>query len=197
MAAYLTFAVAILILAPPAYPQARMRVKQVNLAEMVDLSKDVIRGRVLSVKAEKHPDLQNTETVVITLQVEETLKGTASGQFSFRQVIWNIFDRGTTVGYKVGEDVVLMLLAPSEYGLSSPAGFEQGRFRVQQDAQGNLTVLNGRSNRGLLANLEASVPELSQRVSSSARVVLQNHREGPISYAQFKDIISGVIAARQ
>ncbi len=49
--------------------------------------------------------------------------------------------------------MLLFLRAPSRYGLSSPAGLEQGRFIVQRDAAGKAVVINGIGNQGLLDNL--------------------------------------------
>ena len=36
--------------------------------------------------------------------------------------------------------------APSRYGLTSPAGLEQGRFRIQRDRSGREIAINGAGN---------------------------------------------------
>jgi len=185
------------LLVPPAAGQRGARVKALNLADLVSYSGVIVRGRVLSVTAERHPDLTNLDTIVVTLRVQEVLKGSAESELTFRQYVWDVRDRNSRLGYKIGEEVLLMLLPPSRYGLTSPAGFEQGRFRFQQDAQGNVDIVNGWNNRGLMRGVESSVPQLDQNVSAAARRVVQQHREGPIDYTQFKDLVRGLIAARQ
>ena len=45
---------------------------------------------VVSVRMEKHPELTNLDTVVVTLRVRETLKGQAGETFTFRQYVWDL-----------------------------------------------------------------------------------------------------------
>lgn len=182
---------------PGALAQRGARVKSLNLADLVDSSGVIVRGQVLSVTAEKHPQLTNLDTVVVTLRVSEVLKGQAGPEYTFRQYVWDIRDANSRLGYKVGEEVLLMLLPPSQYGLSSPVGFAQGRFRFQRDALGNETAVNGWSNRGLMTGIEAAMPQLEQKLSAAARVVVKQHQDGPIGYTEFKDLIRGIVAARQ
>lgn len=182
---------------PGALAQEGARVKPLNLADLVNYSGLIVRGRVVSVTAEKHPELTNLNTVLVTLRVSEVLKGEAGAEYTFRQYAWDIRDANSRLGYRVGEDVLLMLLPPSKYGLSSPVGFQQGRFRFQRDAQGNEAAVNGRSNRGLMLGVEAAVPELTQKISAPARVVAKQHQQGPIDYTVFKDLVRGILAARQ
>ena len=197
----LLFLMALLLFAamqpPGALAQEGARVKSLNLADLVNYSGVIVRGQVLSVKAEKHPQLTNANTVVVTLRVSEVLKGEAGPEYTFRQYAWDIRDANSRLGYKVGEEVLLMLLPPSQYGLSSPVGFAQGRFRFQRDALGNETAVNGWSNRGLMTGIEAAMPQLEQKLSAAARVVVKQHQDGPIGYTEFKDLIRGIIAARQ
>ena len=183
--------------APPAAAQQGARVKMLNFADLVGYSGVILRGRVLSVTAEKHPELTNLNTVVVTLQVSEVLKGEAGAQYTFRQYTWDARDASSRLGYKNGEDVLLMLLPPSQYGLSSPVGFEQGRFRFQADSAGNISVRNGWNNLGLMRGVGASLPKLGEKVSASARLVAEQHRDGPIPYNEFKELVRGAIAARQ
>lgn len=182
---------------PPAHAQEGARVKALNLVQMVDYAGVIVRGRVLSVRAEKHPELTNLNTIVVTLRVSEVIKGEADSEFTFRQYVWDIRDAGTRLGYKDGEDVLLMLGPASRYGLTAPVGFEQGRFRFRIDAEGNVSIANGWNNLGLMRGVEAASPKLAQNVSAPARVIVKQHTQGPIAYNEFKDIIRGAIAARQ
>lgn len=182
---------------PGALAQQGARVKQANLAELVNYAGLIVRGQVLSVTAEKHPQLTNLDTVVVTLRVSEVLKGEAGSEYTFREYVWGAREPKSTLGYRVGQDLLLLLGPPSRYGLSSPVGLEQGRFRIQRDALGNETAANGWSNRGLMTGVEAALPQLTQKISAPARAVVKQHEEGPIGYTEFKDLIRGIIAARQ
>ena len=67
----------------------------------------------------EHPELTALNTVVVKLQVRETLKGQAGSTYTFRQYVWDIRDLKYAGGYQKGQDLLLMMIAPSEYGLSS------------------------------------------------------------------------------
>jgi hypothetical protein len=189
-------ALAALLAAAPLAGQS-MRTRQLNLAEMVSLSGLIVRGQVTSVRTGKHTELKNLDTVVVTLRVSEVLKGTAGEEVTFQQSVLDARDVPGQLGYKTGEDVLLMLLPPSRYGLTSPAGYEQGRFRVMKDAQGNLQVANSANNLGLLYKMETSTPQLDAVLAPATRQMLTSHKSGPIAYDRFKELVQGVIAARR
>lgn len=188
-------AAALLAVAPLAGQSVRMR--QLNLAEMVRLSGTIVQGQVTAVRAEKHPQDANLNTVVITLRVREVLKGSAEQELTFRQAAWDTGELPNRQSYKAGEEVLLMLLPTSRAGLTSPVGFEQGRFRVQKDAQGNLQVANSANNSGLLYRMEATTPQLDAVLAPAARQLVAAHQSGPIAYERFKELVQGVIAARR
>ncbi len=168
-----------------------------DLARMVDESENIVLGRVTSVKSEKHPDFQNLDTVVVTLDVQDALKGAPGSTYSFRQFVIDVRDRDSKLGYRVGEEVVLMIRQPSQYKLTSPVGLEQGRFRVERDGQGNRLLRNGLNNAGLFDGVAKSVPNLKSYVSSAVQQLTVQHQSGPISYEDFKSFVQGVLAARQ
>src|SRR4029450_1978616 len=111
---------AALLLAAPAFAQHGAITVPRNLEQLTDRAADIVRGTVISAHVEKHPEFTNLDTVVVTLRVRETLKGNARGTFQFRQHIWDIRDRWDAAGYRKGQDVLLLMIAPSRYGLSSP-----------------------------------------------------------------------------
>jgi hypothetical protein len=170
---------------------------QVDLARMVDDSENVVLGRVTNVVAEKHPQFENLDTVVVTLQVIEALKGTPGATLSFRQYVFDITDLNAKLDYRIGEEVVLMLRQPSEYGLTSPVGLEQGRFRVERDALNNRIVRNGQDNAGLFGTVDQTSPGLRPRLNPQTQQLITNHQSGPISYEQLKTVVQNQIAARQ
>jgi len=168
-----------------------------NLARMVDESENIVLARVTRVTAEPHPQFQNLNTVVVALEVLDPLKGSPGRELVFRQYVADILESKSTLGYRLGEEIVLLLRKPSDEGLTSPVGFEQGRFRVERDAASNRTVRNGMDNAALFDGIDAASPGLKPRLSSALQRLVAEHRAGPIAYDQFKSIVGGLIAARQ
>ena len=131
----------------PAFAQRGAMTVPRNLDELTDRAQDIVRGTVVSAHVEKHPELTNLHTVVVTLRVRETLKGAARDTYTFRQYIWDLRDRYDAAGYRKGQELLLLMNAPSRYGLTSPVGIEQGRFRIQRDRSGRAVALNGARQR--------------------------------------------------
>lgn len=168
---------------------------QQNLEQLTDEARIIVRARVMSTKVEQHPQLSALTTVVVRLQVQETMKGPARRTYTFRQYVWDIRDKVDGAIYRKGEDLVLFLNAPNEHGLSAPIGLEQGRFRVMRDASGREVALNGRGNHQLLEGMEASgamgaVPRARQKP-------VRQHRQGPIALEDLKALIRGAREAQR
>ena len=176
------------IAAAPAFAQRGAMTVPRNLDQLTDRASDIVRGTVVSARVEKHPELSNLDTVVVTLRVHDTLKGSAAGTFTFRQYIWDMRDRYDAAGYRKGQDLLLLLIAPSEYGLSSPAGMDQGRFRIERDRAGREVAVNGTDNLRLfdgLASADKSVATLTPKQASLAA----RHRKGPVELAELEAMI--------
>jgi len=181
--------------ASPARAQMAPLATSLNLARMVDESENIVRARVIAVRAEPHPQYQNLQTVAVTLEVIEPLKGSPGSQLVFRQYNPDMLEAKSTLGYRTGEEIVLMLRKPSAEGLTSPVGFEQGRFLVQRDASGATTVRNSMDNAALFDGIDAASPALKARLTPPLQALIAQHRSGPIPYDQFKSIVAGLIAA--
>jgi hypothetical protein len=151
-----------------------------NLEQIVAGSADIVRGTVLSARVEKHPELGNLDTLVVTLKLNETIKGRARGTYSFRQYIWDIRDRKDAAGFHKGQEYILLMNAPSRYGLTSPAGMEQGRFRVLRDSRGAEVAVNGRGNALLLRGVSAELAKSGTVLSTDAAALVTKHQKGPI-----------------
>lgn len=183
----------LLLLAPPAQAQRGALVLQQDLAELVAQSATIVRGHVISARVEPHPQFQNLDTVVVTLRVAEVLKGQAGSTYTYRQYIWDIRDRFDAAGYRKGQHLLLLMTKPSRYGLSSPVGLAQGRFRIIVDREGELYAVNGAGNHGLLRNLST---RLAKRPGKRARplsprlqqIVLQR-RGGPLLLSDLEELI--------
>ena len=136
------------------FAQASARTLSRSLDQLIEESDSIVHGFVVSSKVEPHPRLRNLMTEVVTVKVADTYKGTAQNTLVFRQYVWNTgLVKGTT-DYHKSEELVLLLRPVSEYGLTSPAGLEQGRFRITLDRNHRRTAVNGRNNAGLFDHLE-------------------------------------------
>ena len=160
-----------------------------NLDQLVDRAADIVRGTIVSAHVEKHPTLRNLDTVVVTLKVHETLKGSARGTYTFRQYIWDVRDNYDAAGYLKGQHVLLMLLAPSRYGLTSPAGLDQGRFRITRDQSGREIATNGQGNSRLFDGLQAEASKEGVVLSRTQAKLAATHRQGPVDVRDLAALI--------
>ncbi|MFQ5812620.1 MAG: hypothetical protein ACE5I2_05445 [Anaerolineae bacterium] len=179
----------LLLSAQPAQTQRGALILQQNLAELVEEAETIVVGHVLSARAEKHPQFKNLNTVVVTLRVSDVWKGAPGPTFTFRQYVWDIRDVGTTLGYGKGQEVLLLLIKPSRYGLSSPAGLDQGRFRILRDRQGKRFVVNGYQNRGLFRGVSAQARQKGIDLSSGPARLVETHQRGPVALDQLKTLV--------
>jgi hypothetical protein len=96
---------------------------------------------------------------VSTFVVLDRAKGAASTTFTVRQAGGEI--NGLAVDYhvpkfRVGDEYVLFMPAPSKLGLASPVGLSQGAFGVSQGKTGK-EVGNGRDFAELLAGVDSTI----------------------------------------
>jgi len=172
----------------PAFAQRGALTLPRNLEQLTDRASDIVRGTVVSAHVEKHPELDNLDTVVVTLRLSDTLKGSARGTYTFRQFIWDVRDRQDAAGYRKGQELLLLMIAPSRYGLSSPAGLDQGKFRIERDRKGRATAINGTGNFKLFDGLEAS-PKSTAVLSTRQASLVAKHRKGPVDAAELAAMI--------
>ncbi len=171
----------------PAFAQRGALTVPRNLDQLTDRAADIVRGTVLSAHVEKHPELTNLDTVVVTLRVSETLKGQAIGTYTFRQYIWDVRDRYDNAGYRKGQELLLLMNEPSRYGLTSPVGIEQGRFRIHRD-NSRTSALNGTGNHRLFAGLNTPAGKPAALTERQASLVAK-HRSGPVSLEELTAMI--------
>jgi len=159
-----------------------------NLDQLTDRASDIVRGTVVEARVEKHPELTALDTVVVTLRLRETLKGDARGSFTFRQYLWDVRDTYDAAGYRKGQDLLLLMIAPSRLGLSSPAGMDQGRFRIVRDRAGRELAVNGTGNARLFSGLGDAGKQGAALTARQAALVAK-HRSGPIAAAELSALI--------
>lgn len=165
-----------------------------NLEQLTDRAAVIVRATVTSAKVEKHPQFDGLNTVVVTLRIRETLKGQASGVHTFRQYIWDIRDAASSGGYRKGQDLLLLLIAPSPYGLSSPAGQEQGRFHIRRDAEGREVAVNGSGNLRLFDGVDAQVAKEGIALSPRSQMLVEGKPRGPVEWRDLRILIRDLVA---
>lgn len=166
------------------------------LDQLVRESATIVHATVVSAKVEPHPQLRNLNTVLVTLNVSETLKGTAGKQLQFRQYIWNLRDRLDKTSYQKGEELVLLLGPTSQYGLTSPVGLEQGRFRIVR-SKGSLTATNGRGNAGLFDGTQQRARAQHVRLSTTATKAVQQATATPLALTDLESVIRSFAGGAQ
>jgi len=167
---------------------AQFLYRQLTLPELTQRAAIIVQGRVIEARYEGHPDYPHVSTVLVTLQVEQMLRGPARQLFSFRQYIPPLEAEKGKRGYAVGQRLLLFLPQPSRYGLSSPLGREQGRFRILRDRQGNELVQNGFGNAGLFKTLPEAAAKAGVSLSPS-QLRLASVKRGPVPLEEFLTLV--------
>ncbi len=179
---------ALIVVADPAVAERGALVVSRNLDQLTDRAAQIVRGNVTSARLERHPEL-GLHMVVVTMRVRETLKGPAQSTMTFRQYVWDIRDRTDLAGYRKGQDLLLLMIEPSRYGLSSPAGLGQGRFHIRRDAEGREVAVNGHGNFRLFDGIDAGIARKGIALSSSSSHLIQAHRSGPVAVGELTGLI--------
>jgi hypothetical protein len=185
-----------LTLAPVANSQRGALTISRNLEQLLRESQVVVQGQVVTVRVEPHPQLAHLTTVVVTLRVEDTLKGQTTDSYTFRQAVIDRRDLEDRLGYRPGQHVLLTLIQPNQYGLSSPAGLEQGRFRIDAGPDGKLQAVNGRGNVGLFSELSQQMQAKGLRVPQEAQAMVSKAGAGPVPLDQLKSLIQALAAEK-
>ena len=187
------FSALLLLLPPAALSQGSATVAQANLNHLVDNAQTIVRGNVVSAIVEPHPQFANLPTVLVTISVSKVLKGQVGPTLTFRQFLME--GKGTTGPgeYHKSEELLLFLNPTSLYGLTSPVGLDQGRFRVLRDDQGNRFALNGRGNVGLFTDVPATSSSRGVTFSPQARAMLAT-TSGRVSLATLEQTVQALVA---
>jgi hypothetical protein len=164
-----------------------------NLAELTTQSETIVRGKVVSAKVEPHPEFQSLQTVVVTIAVSEALKGDPGQTFTFRQFVWDVRDKLDAAGYHKGDDLLLLMNAPTKYGLSSPAGLGQGRFLIHRDAAGRTIATNEMGNQGLFRGIAPELSKRSVQLSPRLSKVVAQPGAGPLELDDLRGLIRSLV----
>jgi hypothetical protein len=178
----------LLFLAPFAHAQRGALVKPRNLDELTSKADRIVHAHVLAAKVEPHPQYRNLSTVVVTMRVDDTLKGQAAQNLTFREFIWDFRDKHDAAGYRKGQEIVLFLNKPNADGLTSPAGMQQGRFAVERDRSGQTLVRASNANHVLLAGVDKSFVAKGKAMPPSLRAA-QTSDAARMTLADFKTAV--------
>jgi hypothetical protein len=182
--------VAVLLLGfVPVVAQETALTAAADLDQMVQQAQTIIRGHVISVRAEPHPQFSSLHTVVVTFQTDRVLKGAADNTLTFRQYIWGAGDALKSSGYGKADELLLFLNPVSQYGLTSPVGLDQGRFRVERDAQGNAYAMNGRGNAGLFNQVATKARARGATLSARALAAVSAPAAGRVSLEVLEETV--------
>ncbi|HEU0225989.1 MAG TPA: hypothetical protein VFR29_11185 [Steroidobacteraceae bacterium] len=188
---------ATMVLANPAWAQQGALAVPRNLEQLTDRAATIVRGSVVRAHVEMHPELGSLHTVVVTLRVRETLKGPARREFTFRQYVWDLRSRVGETFYRKGDDLILFMIEPSRYGLSSPAGMGQGRFVITRDAAGREIAVNGAGNARLFDGMREALARKEAAYSADSARLVSSHRQGPVEAALLTRLIRETVDARR
>lgn len=151
----------------------------------------IVRGHVINARVERHPEFQSLMTVVVTLKSEKVLKGKPGAVYTFRQYIWDVRDRYDAAGYRKGQELLLLLLRVNKNGLTSPAGMQQGRFRIERQKDGSAHAVNGTGNVHLFRGVGEQAAQGKVKLSTKAAKTLSTHKQGAVELGELEEIISG------
>ena len=180
-------ALAAMLLAVSPLP-AQFMVLPVNLTYLARRAGVIVQGRVTEVRYESLPGYANIPTVEVTLNVESMVRGPAGSTYTFREILLGPQAKTGKQGYVVGQRLFLFLPVPSRYGLSSPIGIEQGRFRIAREAGGSDTVANELGNAGLFNNVEQDANKAGTQLTTPQLRVATVQR-GPVALDDFVSLV--------
>ena len=172
----------------PVFAHAQSLFRLVNLSYLARRAGVIVQGRVTNVKYEPLPGYEHIPTVRVTLQVEQMLRGPEAKQYTFRQMLPLLRPRPGKAGYQVGQELLLFLPSPSEYGLSSPLGHEQGTFHIARDSQGHKFIANEFNNGSLFKNLASDAAQEGLTLSEPQSQLI-SVKGGPVDLDGFVSLV--------
>jgi hypothetical protein len=177
----------ILITAAACMPlHAQPMTMPVDLSYLAQRADVIVQGKVLEVKEEGLPGYPNFPTILVTLEVENMMRGPAkTTTYTFREAaLGGRKSYKEKLGYKEGQRMLLFLPSPSPMGLSSPIGVGQGRFHITRDSAGAETIVNEAGNAGLFKNVAQKAAKAGKTLTTEqARVAAI--KNGPARLKEF------------
>jgi hypothetical protein len=160
-----------------------------GLDQLTEEADVIVHGYVTSTRIEPHPQLRNLNTIVVSLEVKDTYKGKSQKSLTFRQYVWDPDPQRELAEYGKHQELVLFLGPVSEYGLTSPVGLEQGRFRVYADQNKQVVAANGRGNRGLFNSVVQRARARGVTLTPRTLQIAQKTPASPLRLSDLEDAI--------
>jgi hypothetical protein len=160
-----------------------------GLDQLTEEADVIVHGYVKSTRLEPHPQLRNLNTIVVSLEVKDTYKGKSQKSLTFRQYVWDPDPQRELAEYGKHQEIVLFLGPVSEYGLTSPVGLEQGRFRVYADQKKQVVAANGRGNRGLFNSVVQRAKAQGVTLTPRTLQIAQKTPASPLLLSDLEDAI--------
>ncbi len=195
----ITLLVAVLLLTAVSGTQ-ELLTRQLNLLELTEKAGTIVRGEVVAVAVEPHPDFVKVSTLKVTLRVSDSIYGASGPQVTFRSYVGphKFGDAGgksaARTGYRVGDELLLFLYSPSRYGFTSPVGDEQGLFRVIRQS-GRSLVVNSLRNRGLFDGMETGAQAQGIRLTAKQAALIRQSA-GPAELRSFTELVRQLAARK-
>jgi hypothetical protein len=167
-----------------------------GLDQLTEEADVIIHGSVTSTRIEPHPQLHNLNTIVVSLEVKDTYKGKPQKKLTFRQFVWDANPQQELAEYGKHQELVLFLGPVSEYGLTSPVGLEQGRFRVYMDKNKKVVASNGRGNLGLFNSVVKRASAHGVTLSPRTQQIAQQARPSPLLLTDLEEAVRTFARAR-
>jgi hypothetical protein len=186
----------LLLIVPLASAQHGAITSPRNLADLTERADLIVHGRVVSALAEPHPKYPNLTTVVVTVLVQDTLKGKSDRVHTFRQFVWDERDSRSVLGYRKGQEVLLLLNRVNDHGLTSPVGLEQGRFRIEAASDGTPMAVNGNGNQALFDGVADTAKRNGVRLSARGSQIANAAPSGPVRLQDLQDMIRSFVGTK-
>ena len=167
-----------------------------DLNDLTNIADRIVEGTVIAARVEPDSTYQHLSTLLLSMKVDDVLKGPAADQLTLRQFVWDPRDIADAAGYRTGDRVLLFLNRTTKLGLISPVGLEQGKFHITT-RNGIAVALNGNGNAGLVTDTLRSGPLRVAKLSASTRSTLQGFQEGPIPLSVLKDSVRALLSQNQ
>jgi hypothetical protein len=189
-ALYLAATALICVLSASHLP-AQFAVRPVNLAYLSQRSDFIIQGQITSVRHKPLAGYPNIPTVEVTLNVERALRGLPGKTYTFREMHLGLRSNDGKLSYRTGQRLLVFLLSPSQYGLSSPIGMGQGRFHIATDSAGNAMLANDYGNAGLFQDVERDAVRAGKKLTPDQRRLASTMR-GPVPLEGFVSLVKSL-----
>ena len=175
---------------------AQAMMKPVNLAYLVKRADVIVQGRITNVVREDLPGYPNIPTVKVILDVEDMVRGPEGKTYTFREIVLGLRSKQGKMDYRTGQQILLFLPAPTDKGLSSPIGMEQGRFYISRNPAGEAVVANTFGNGGLFNDVAQAARNEGRRLTPS-QLRLVSGESGPVRLSEFASLVKSLSSLKR